>query len=457
MDDTISAIATPIGEGAIAIVRVSGPQALDVASRLFRFRRALSQTIPPENFRARHAYFGVIADDGEIVDEVILTAFRKPRSYTTEDMVEISCHGGPSIAHRILTASIKSGCRPATNGEFTKRAFLNGRIDLTQAEAVAELIRSSSDSSRQAALSQLGGGLSRIVRTIYDRLQECLASIEASIDFPEEDGVTTDISALVSSLQSITQTISKIIEQSNHSARLREGFRVVIAGIPNCGKSTLFNALIGHDRAIVSPIPGTTRDSISENLILGGRSCRIVDTAGLRSTDHEVEKQGIERTVQACRSADVVLVVIDPTQGMVARQIAQGMELGGHSHILVANKTDLVDSSAELLPRGTPAVHVSARTGDGMDLLRSRIIELTASASPTRCASDYLLNARQLAALLRSNIFLNSALHDISSGAPSDAIASDIRAASRAVGDVIGIGATSNLLESIFDKFCIGK
>ncbi|CEP67732.1 tRNA modification GTPase MnmE [Moorella glycerini] len=455
--DTIAAVATPPGEGGIGIIRLSGSEAVAIASKIFQPRRGLEFAAS----RSHTLRLGVIVDPatGETVDEVLACIMRAPHSYTAEDVVEINCHGGPLAVARVLQLALRHGARLAEPGEFTRRAFLNGRLDLAQAEAVLDVIRARSSQGLAAAVGQLQGKLSQKITEINDFLTGVLAAIEASLDFPDEVG---EVSASeLDNLRQAREEVKKLLGTWEEGRLLNEGLKIAIVGRPNVGKSSLLNALLRQERAIVSQIPGTTRDTIEETLLLGGFACRLIDTAGLRETADTLESIGVARTRQAVKEADLVLMVVDLSTGILPEDERILEEVAGKTLIVVGNKVDLVgekktglEAFASLYPR----VAISAREGRGLDELAQRVKEVVLGGKAVRKRGDPLLTrARHRDALEKCLEHLNAAIAAWEEGMPGDLIAVDLWAARDFLGEITGATAREDLLDRIFSDFCIGK
>lgn len=455
-EETIAAIATGAGEGGIGIVRMSGPGALEVADRIFRPRRGR-----PLGQRRSHTvtYGWVVAPGGERVDEALALVMRGPRSYTGEDVVELQCHGGQLAVRRVLEEALRAGARLAEPGEFTRRAFLNGRMDLSQAEAVVDLIRAKTDRAMAAAVAHLGGSLREAIGRLRGRLLEMMAHLEADIDFPElELEVQTREEVAAGCAQCLAE-VERLLGGAHTGRILREGLRAVLAGRPNVGKSSLLNRLVRENRAIVTAIPGTTRDVIAEWIELGGVPVQLLDTAGLRPTEDPVERIGVARTREALAQAHLVLVVIDAAEGLGPEDREWIAELpAGTARIGVANKIDLNPgfSLAELQEAldGAPVVAVSAEAGTGLEALEAEIARL---AGAFDASEELLVNARQAEAIRRAADHLRDAQQTLESGLGVELVAIDIRAAWMALGEVTGETAGEALLDEIFSRFCIGK
>jgi tRNA modification GTPase len=443
MNDTITAISTPFGEGAVALLRLSGPQAVAIADGIFCGK------IVPSQAPARTQLFGKIAGDGEVIDEVLLSVFRAPASYTGEDLVEINCHGGILVTRRILALLLVRGARSAEPGEFTQRAFLNGKMDLTQAEAVMDLIRAQTTLALRAATEQLEGRLGSRIREIRETLLGLLAHVEAFIDFPDEDIDPDTGAALLEKLDGACSRISALLRTADQGRILREGVRAVICGEPNVGKSSLLNVLLGYERAIVSEIPGTTRDTIEEVINLRGIPLRLSDTAGLRDSSDLIEREGMARTLQSIERADLVLRVADGSVEDSGRRDAEA-----RNEILILNKIDLGEHDSW---RGSDAVRVSCKTNAGLDALADAIFSRVMGGRVNAADVSVAINARHQACLKNAERFCGAARPAIADGLSAEFIAVELRAALDAVGEVVGKADTEELLGKIFSTFCIGK
>ncbi len=442
-DDTIAAISTPPGEGAIAVIRLTGPDAITLATGIFCGRAA--------NLADRTLHFGEFAENGERLDEGLLAVFRAPRSYTGENMAEIHCHGGVLVTARVLEALLRAGARAGEPGEFTQRAFLNGKMDLTQAEAVMDVIRASTPRALRAASEQLEGRLGAEVEKIRSALLAVVAHLEAYIDFPEE-GISPHVgAALLKDIRSVQSQVDALLGTAREGRILREGVRLVLCGAPNAGKSSLLNRLLGFERAIVSEIAGTTRDTIEEFASLRGLPFRITDTAGLRETTDAVEHEGVERAKKAIEGADVVVHVIDIT-APTAPEIAE-------HEIIALNKADLVGKAkSEKWKVEIKNSHpISSLTGDGLPALVDAIVTAAVGASPSEAPTLAAINARHQACLDHARAFLEQAAADLENGADPELVAVPLRAALDAVSEIVGVTDIEDILGQIFSAFCIGK
>ena len=443
MQDTIAAVSTPFGEGAIAVLRMSGPQSVAIADGVFRSKRRASE-LPP-----RLQQFGEILDASGVLDEVLLTVFRAPASYTGEDMVEIACHGGILVTRRLLGLLLERGARTAAPGEFTQRAFLNGKMDLTQAEAVMDLIRAQTDLGLRAATEQLEGRLGGRIREIRDALLDLLAHVEAHIDFPEEDIDPDTGAALRARLERAQERITLLLRTADQGRVLREGVRTVLYGAPNVGKSSLLNRLLGYERAIVSEVPGTTRDTIEEVVNLRGIPVRLVDTAGVRASQCAIEREGIARTLRHMERADLVLHVVDASQTRPEALDPQ--------HLLVLNKTDLGEHPSWAGHEGVRISCLETADAPGIEPLAAAIFERAMGRGVT--SGDYALaiNARHQACLKTAETHAQAAQAAFAQGLSAEFIALELRSALDAVGDVVGRVETEDLIGKIFSTFCLGK
>lgn len=453
--DTIAAISTPVGEGGLAVVRISGPQALMVADRCFQPLGKHSKA--PSHAPTHTVHYGAIVREGRRIDHVLLTVLRAPRSFTREDTVEISCHGGPLVAKLVLDAVLAAGARPAEPGEFTRRAFLNGRLDLTQAEAIADIISSKTDLALAFANEQLAGRLSRRIDEIRDELIAVMSHVEAHIDFPDEDIDPVTRDDLEGRIAGAITTVDAMLRTAAEGRVLRSGVRAVIIGRPNVGKSSLLNRLLGHDRAITSPIPGTTRDTIADTANIRGIPVTLIDTAGLRETDDSIESEGVARSRAAAKSADFILQVLDASQPLTPEDEFYLSEFAHHKRILVCNKSDLPMRLEFQPPPNTPSVNISCLTGEGLEQLKDTIKSTVLGSNCSSAAVEVMINSRHEKALRRARESLASALKSLREDASLELVAFDLRIAIEALGEVVGKNFTEDLLNAIFSRFCIGK
>lgn len=455
VEDTIAAIATPLGEGGLAVIRISGPQALALADSCFV--PAGHSPVRPSTAATHTLHFGHVVRDGRSVDEVLLSVMRAPRTFTREDVVEITCHGGLLPAKVVLDTVLANGARLAHPGEFTRRAFLNGRIDLAQAEAVADLIHSRTELALRAANEQLAGKLSRRINELRDQMLQTLAHVEAHIDFPEEDIAPNTRAQLVQRLERGVGFMDELLRTADEGRILRRGIRAAIIGRPNAGKSSLLNQLLGLDRAIVSAIPGTTRDTIEETANIRGLPVVFVDTAGLRRGRDEIEVEGIRRSRQSLEQADFILHVLDGSEPLTPADEEFLRESVGKKRILVQNKSDLpcrlqIPAAAE-----GPLVKVSCLTRQRIERLKDTIKELAWSGEIKAEMLEVMINSRHQQALGRARAASMRTLEALRAEQTLELVALDLRIAVNAVGEIVGKTTTEDLLDTIFSQFCIGK
>jgi tRNA modification GTPase len=455
-DDTIAAIATPLGEGGVAMVRLSGPQSLAIADASFRPGGKTGKSgTRPSSAPTHTIHYGKIVRGGRVVDEVLLSVLRAPRTFTREDVVEITCHGGLLPAKLVLDTVLENGARLAAPGEFTRRAFLNGRIDLAQAEAVADLIHSRTELAAAAAREQLAGKLSQRINRLRDDLMKTLAHVEAHIDFPDEDIAPETRGQLVERLRAAARFIDQLLRTADEGRLLRRGIRAAIVGRPNVGKSSLLNQLLGRDRAIVSPIPGTTRDTIEETANVRGIPIVFIDTAGLRDGADEIELEGIRRSRGALSSAELILHVLDGTEAWSEAETVFLSEFAGKNRILVRNKSDLPRRLE--LPAGLAPVDVCCLSGHGIETLKDAIKAKVWAGEINAEMLEAMINSRHEDALRRARGAIERAASALEGGLGLELAALDLRIGAGAVGEIVGKTTTEDLLDAIFSQFCLGK
>jgi tRNA modification GTPase len=468
MDDscTIAAVATPAGSGGISIVRVSGPNAVSIAAALFQpCAGGPENRIAGPAFESHRLYFGHIVDPagGRRIDEVLLSVMKAPRSYTREDVVEINAHGGPVAVRSILEAVLRQGARLAEPGEFTRRAFLNGRIDLTQAEAVADLINARSERSLASAAAQLEGGLRQAVQAMRTFCLDLLVRLEAGIDFPEDVAELVDAPETVAGLgERVITPLKRLIRNHVQGRVIHEGLKVAIVGRPNVGKSSLMNCLLSRERAIVTPYPGTTRDVIEDTLMVQGVPVVLRDTAGLHASRDPVETLGMAKTLENSGSADLALFVIEAHRPLGAedRQVYEWIR--GRPMLIVLNKIDLLNGSAVRpeVPQEwsrEPCVPVSALSGQGVEELRDRILRTAAGESGFEVAGAVIPNLRQKELLERSLASADAAATDLANGSAPELVAVHLTRAAECLAQILGATVKVDILDAIFSRFCIGK
>jgi tRNA modification GTPase len=456
-DDTIAAIATPLGEGGLAVVRLSGAKAFAIADK--SFSPVGKSSLKPSAAPTHSIQFGKIIRNGQMIDEVLLAVLRAPRTFTREDTVEISCHGGLLPAKLVLDTLLAHGARLAEPGEFTKRAFLNGRIDLAQAEAVADLIHSRTELALAAANEQIAGKLSQRINQVRDDLMHTLAHVEAHLDFPDED-ISPDTKAkLLQRLEAGIAFMDELLRTANEGQILRRGIRAAIVGRPNAGKSSLLNQLLGRDRAIVSHIAGTTRDTIEETANIRGIPVVFIDTAGLREAHDEIEREGIRRSHQSLAQAELILHVLDASEPLTEADEIHLNEFADKKRILVSNKADL-PNKLKLPPLAThhsPLITVSSLNGQGIEALKDAIKNLVWAGEIKAEMLQVAINSRHQDALSRARFSTRAATDALRDGTTLELVALDLRVAANAVGEIVGKTTTEDLLDLIFSTFCIGK
>jgi len=458
--DTIVALSTPQGEGAIGVIRLSGSQAIKLVDEYFYGANL-------EKASANTVHYGKLKDlNGHILDECLATIFRAPRSYTKEDVVELSCHGSQYIIQKILELFLSVGARAANPGEFTLRAFLNGQLDLSQAEAVADLIASKSESQHQIAMDQMRGGVSVMIKDLRSQLIEFASLIELENDFGEEDVEFADREGLKNLVQKILAVIIELQNSFKYGNAVKEGVPVAIIGAPNVGKSTLLNALLNEDRAIVSDIAGTTRDVIEDSIQIDGILFRFVDTAGLRETTDQIESIGIEKTKEQTAKAKIVLFVaeIEEEHENIVKAFKQIPLQAGQESIIILNKSDSfhtchsydVEEAVSTLTNRRPTLAISAKEKTNVDKIKKQLVQFIQSGK-SDTGNTILSNSRHFAALEQTRNSLTQVIEGLDHGTPSDLIAMDIRHALHYLGEISGEISTDDLLDSIFSNFCIGK
>lgn len=452
--DTICGIATPIGEGGISIIRISGSKALDIISKIFISKN----NIDIKNMKTYTMRYGHIVElnSKDIIDEVIISYMKGPHSYTTEDIIEINCHGGVTSTNSVMNQVIKAGARVAEPGEFTKRAFLNGRIDLSQAEAVIDIINAKTDLSMKSALMQSGGALSKQIKEIRQYLLDTLALIEYGVDFTEDDE-DIDETLIIRVKDGIKSTISKVkdlLKGADEGKIIRDGLNVVIIGKPNVGKSSLLNVLLKEKRAIVTDIPGTTRDIIEEYLNIDGIPIKITDTAGIRDTEDTVEKIGVERSREKIEESDLIILILDSSRALEEEDKEIIKTIKDKNHIVLLNKTDL-DRKIEDIDLDNQ-ISISAKTGFGIDELKNKIKELFFSGD-INSESLIVSNVRHKQALYRSLENCEIALDRVNANEFLDLISIYVTSAMKALGEITGDELEEDVLNKIFSEFCVGK
>jgi tRNA modification GTPase len=453
LDDTIAAISTPMGRGGIGIVRISGPLARSVLERIFEPKRGQQ----PGNFTVR---YGRVHDDGAIIDECLASLMLAPASYTTQDIVELSCHGGLASVRKILALALRHGARMAEPGEFTKRAFLNGRIDLSQAEAVLELIDAKTRHAQQSASGKLSGSLSKKVKGARGKILDLQAKIEVSIDFPEYEDEAVSHDEILEEADAAIADMDSLLASFDRGRLLNEGLKVAIAGKPNVGKSSLLNCLMSEDRAIVADIPGTTRDVLSELIHLGGMPLRIMDTAGIRQSKDELELMGVSKSMEAVSSADLVLWVIDSSQAITEEDLGVWDIVKDKAVLGISNKSDLPrhpDAAAIEERFKIPFISMNAKDGEGISSLQDKLSEMFFGGEIEAHADDVFVNLRQKSSLEKAMQSLKQAAYAARERVPADLVSVLLADAFRFLGEITGEEVGDDLIDKIFSDFCIGK
>lgn len=454
--DTIAAITTPLGESGIGAVRISGPGAYAVGDKIFKSK----SEVPLKERRDRSIQYGTIVDEnGTCIDEVLALIMKGPHSYTAEDVLEIQCHGGREALESILQLILRSGARMANPGEFTERAFVNGRIDLAQAEAVMDVIQAKSRAGLTSAVSQLEGRLSKVINKTRNELTELVTRLEVMIDYPEEDLEDIAVPDVSGALKGMQKKLQHMLEESQSGRMIRDGVMAAIAGTPNAGKSSLLNRLLQEERAIVTDVPGTTRDVLEEWITLRGIPVCLVDTAGIRETDDTVEKIGVTRARQYLDRADIILAVIDSSRPLTEEDKDILQSVAEKNVIVVLNKTDLppVVTSNDLSPYGFLLCPISASTGKGLDELKDMLLQEVLKGGFTDGPSALLTNTRHIELVRQSAEALNRAQQSLQDGMPLDCAVVDIRQAWDALGSITGDTVHDDIVEEIFSRFCLGK
>lgn len=456
--DTITSISTPMGEGAIGIVRLSGPQAVEIADKLYKGKHLLKD-VPSHTINYGHI---VDPDTKEVVEEVMVSVLRAPKTFTREDIIEINCHGGILTINRVLELTMTHGARMAEPGEFTKRAFLNGRIDLSQAEAVMDFIRSKTDRASKVAMNQIEGRLSDLIKKQRQSILEILAQVEVNIDYPEYDDVedaTTEF--LLEKSKEIKQEINRLLDTGAQGKIMREGLSTVIVGKPNVGKSSMLNNLIQDNKAIVTEVAGTTRDVLEEYVNVRGVPLRLVDTAGIRETEDIVEKIGVERSRKALSQADLILFVLNNNEALTQEDFTLYEVVKNEDVIVIVNKMDLeqnidIDEVKEMIG-DTPLIQTSMLKQEGIDELEIQIRDLFFGGEVQNQDMTYVSNSRHISLLKQARQTIQDAIDAAESGVPMDMVQIDLTRTWEILGEIIGETASDELIDQLFSQFCLGK
>ncbi|MDN4592550.1 tRNA uridine-5-carboxymethylaminomethyl(34) synthesis GTPase MnmE [Polycladomyces subterraneus] len=456
-NDTIAAISTPVGEGGIAVIRVSGPEAIPIVDSVYRGKQSLKEA----NSHTVHYGHIVHPETGERIDEVLVTVMRAPRTFTREDVVEVSCHGGMIPVKNTLEALLSAGARLAEPGEFTKRAFLNGRIDLSQAEAVIDLIRAKTDRAARVAMHQAEGRLSKMIRRLRQKIIESLAHLAVNVDYPEYDAEEMTANMLLKECREVEAEIDRLLQTARQGKILREGIATVIVGRPNVGKSSLLNALTHENKAIVTDIPGTTRDVIEEYVNVRGVPLRLIDTAGIRETEDVVERIGVERSHRAMEQADLVILVLNHNEPLTEDDRRLIELIREQTAIVMVNKTDLsrrIDlDEVKRLIGDKPLITTSLKEERGIDDLEQAIADLFFTGKMEVGDTAIVSNARHIHLLVRAKRSVREVIEGIESGMPLDMVEIDLKNAWQALGEIIGDAVAEDLIDQIFSQFCLGK
>lgn len=447
MEDTIAAISTALGVGAISIIRISGSNSLNIINKIFD--KDLT------NVKSHTIHYGHIIEGNEIIDEVLVSVMLSPKTFTTEDIVEINCHGGISTTNKILELVLQNGARLAEPGEFTKRAFLNGRIDLTQAEGVMNLIESKTNASREIAIKQLNGNVSELISTLRKKLIEIISNIEVNIDYPEyEDIEVLTNEKILPNIIKIEDDLIEIIKNAENGKLINEGIKIGIIGKPNVGKSSLLNTLLEENKAIVTDIEGTTRDIVEGDFILNGIVCHIIDTAGIRETNDIVEKIGVDKSYEIIEKADLIIFMLNNNDKITSEEEKILDKIKTKKHIIVINKIDLDN---KLLYNEENIIKISIKNNTGIDNLKSKIIELFNLEEITTQDMTYLSNARSIALLKKTLKIIKNTINNIKNEIPVDLVELDLKEAWSTLGEIIGETYNDELIDEIFSRFCLGK
>ncbi|HDB4441652.1 TPA: tRNA uridine-5-carboxymethylaminomethyl(34) synthesis GTPase MnmE [Staphylococcus aureus] len=456
--DTITSISTPMGEGAIGIVRLSGPQAVEIADKLYKGKHLLND-VPSHTINYGHI---IDPESKEVVEEVMVSVLRAPKTFTREDIIEINCHGGILTINRVLELTMTYGARMAEPGEFTKRAFLNGRIDLSQAEAVMDFIRSKTDRASKVAMNQIEGRLSDLIKKQRQSILEILAQVEVNIDYPEYDDVedaTTEF--LLEQSKEIKQEINRLLDTGAQGKIMREGLSTVIVGKPNVGKSSMLNNLIQYNKAIVTEVAGTTRDVLEEYVNVRGVPLRLVDTAGIRETEDIVEKIGIERSRKALSQADLILFVLNNNEALTQEDYTLYEVVKNEDVIVIVNKMDLEQNidinEVKDMIGDTPLIQTSMLKQEGIDELEIQIRDLFFGGEVQNQDMTYVSNSRHISLLKQARQTIQDAIDAAESGVPMDMVQIDLTRTWEILGEIIGETASDELIDQLFSQFCLGK
>ena len=447
MEDTIAAISSALGVGAISIIRISGDKSLDIINKIFD--KDLT------NVKSHTIHYGHIVDNNEIIDEVLVSIMLSPKTFTKEDIIEINCHGGINTTNKVLELVLSNGARLAEPGEFTKRAFLNGRIDLTQADGIMNLIEAKTDISRKMSINQLNGHVSNIIKELRTDLVDIISNIEVNIDYPEyEDIEVLTSEKIYPQVLSIREKIKNIIKKSEDGKIINEGIKIGIIGRPNVGKSSLLNTLLEEEKAIVTDIEGTTRDIVEGKIIINGIVCNIIDTAGIRETDNIVEQIGVNKSFDIIDSSDLIIMILNNNEQITSEELELLAKIKKKNHIIVINKTDLENRLNLYVDN---AIKISIKDNTGIDNIKNRITEIFNLDKISTTDMSYLSNARSISLLKQSLKKIDECITNITKDAPIDIIELDLKECWNILGEIIGETYTDELIDQIFSRFCLGK
>ena len=450
MNDTIAAISTSLGVGAISIIRVSGEESINIVNKIFTkdLSKVDSHTI----------HYGYIKDNDKIIDEVLVSVMLAPKTFTTENIIEINCHGGISTTNKILELLLINGCRLAEPGEFTKRAFLNGRIDLEEAEGIMDLIEAKTDKARDLAINQLSGKVSNLIRNLREDLVQVLANINVNIDYPEYDDVEeVTIPLLQEKITNIKNKIENILKQSNDGKLIKEGIKTSIIGKPNVGKSSLLNTLLEEEKAIVTDIEGTTRDIVEGTINIDGILLNMIDTAGIRETDNLVEQIGVNKSIELIDKSDLILYVLNNNEQISKEELDILDKIKNKNHIIIINKIDLDKKLDETLLNSNNIIYISTKNNEGIDKLKGKIKEIFNLEQIEKEDMTYLTSARSIAILKQVNNNILELEKNINNNMPIDMIELDIKNIWNLLGEIIGDTYEEELIDELFSRFCLGK
>ena len=447
MEETIAAISTALGVGAISIIRISGEKSLEIINKIFD--RDLT------NAKSHTIHYGHIIDNNEIIDEVLVSIMLSPKTFTKEDIIEINCHGGINTTNKVLELVLSNGARLAEPGEFTKRAFLNGRIDLTQADGIMNLIEAKTDISRKMSINQLNGQVSNIIKDLRTKLVDIISNIEVNIDYPEyEDIEVITNEKIYPQVLLIQEELNNIIKKSEDGKLINEGINIGIIGRPNVGKSSLLNTLLEEEKAIVTDIEGTTRDIVEGKIVINGIVCNIIDTAGIRETDNLVEKIGVNKSLNIIDSSDLIIMILNNNEEITTEELELLAKIKNKNHIIVVNKTDLENKLNIFIE---DSIKISIKDNTGIEDIKNRISEIFKLDKISTNDMTYLGNARSISLLKQSLNKINECLNNINNDTPIDIIELDLKECWNILGEIIGETYTDELIDQIFSRFCLGK